>query len=200
MKRKSDNPRRTSPTLVHFPKRVVLLGGGIDSTVVVDLLTRRGEHLTGLHYNYGQRSLMGERRAIRWLRERYGISIELRKLSTPIGRREDEYFCRNAILILAAASEYGREPTSIVTGIHSGSPYFDCTPRFLETMQFLLDGQFHGTVSLDAPLIHSTKEEIIAHALKRRIPLEKTYSCTRRPLHPCGKCPSCLDRIAYHAF
>jgi 7-cyano-7-deazaguanine synthase len=65
----------------------------------------------------------------------------------------------------------------------------------LDSMQGLLDGYFNGTVVLEAPLIGSTKAEVVAYGRRHHVPLGATFSCTRAAVRPCGKCPSCLDRL-----
>jgi 7-cyano-7-deazaguanine synthase len=177
-------------------KIVVLLGGGIDSSVVVDLLRRRNKGLMGVHFNYGQPALRGERRAVRAIAHRYGVPVRWRNLGPPVSQQGDEFFCRNALFILATAAELGFEPLRIVTGIHAQSPYYDCSAEFLTTVQRLLDGHFHGRIVVETPLLGFSKSDVVAYARKRRLPLQLTYSCTRSSLKPCQECPSCLDRRA----
>lgn len=175
---------------------VLLLGGGIDSTVMVDMYTKRKMQIIGVHYDYGQKALVGERRSIRLISDLYGFEYLRRSLTVPVSSRDDEYLARNALFILAAAAEFGGQPTRIAFGAHLMSPYYDCSPRFVESIQSILDGYFLGTVVLEAPLLEFTKAEVVAYAKKRRIPLNATFSCTRASKTPCGHCPSCLDRRA----
>lgn len=175
---------------------VVLMGGGVDSTVLVDMYHKRRTRMIGVHYNYGQRSLIGERRAVAFISKLYGVKLLRRSLSVPFSSRGDEFIGRNALLIMAAAAEFGTKPIRIAFGAHSMSPYYDCSARFIESIQSILDGYFSGTVVLEAPLLGFKKAEIAGYAKKRKVPLNATFSCTRASSKPCGKCPSCLDRRA----
>ncbi len=175
---------------------VVLMGGGVDSTTLVDMYHRRKTIMFGVHYNYGQRALIGERRAVVFISKLYGLKLLKRNLSVPVSVRGDEFIGRNALLILAAAAEFGTKPIRIAFGAHSMSPYYDCSERFIESTQSILDGYFSGTVVIEAPLLGFTKAEIAGYAQKRKVPLNATFSCTRASSKPCGQCPSCLDRRA----
>ncbi len=176
------------------PKLVALLGGGIDSTVMLSLYRRKDVRVVGVHYDYGQAPVNAERRAVRKVAVRYSTQVYWRKLGMPVKSRGDEYLARNALFVLAAAAEFGPGPLRIGLGAHARSAYYDCSRHFLESMQTMLDGYFDGTVVLEAPLIDSTKAEIVAYARRHRIPLKATFSCTRGVSKPCGRCPSCLDR------
>ena len=186
-------PKRKAHSF-HRPMLVALLGGGIDSTVMLSLYRQKGTPIVGIHYDYGQKALNGERRAVRKIARRYGVPVRWRRLEVPIKKRGDEYLDRNALFVLAAAAEFGLKPLRIGLGAHARSPYYDCTRHFIESMQNLLDGYFNGAVVVETPLIGSTKAEIVAYGRRHRVPLSATFSCTRAAVHPCGRCPSCIDR------
>ena len=175
---------------------ILLLGGGIDSTVMVDMYSKRKTPFIGIHYDYGQKALLGERKSIRLISDLYRFKYLMRSLNVPVASRGDEFLARNALFILSAAAEFGSRPTRIAFGAHLMSPYYDCSPRFVDSIQSILEGYFSGTVVLEAPLLAFTKAEIVAYAKKRRIPLKATFSCTRASRTPCSHCPSCLDRRA----
>lgn len=178
------------------PLVALLVGGGVDSSVLADMYSRRGTGLFGVHYDYGQEALPGERQAARRIARKYKFRLRLRRLSVPVSKRGDEFLARNALMILGAAAEFGTRPVRISFGAHAHSQYFDCSQRFIETMQRVLDGYFEGRVILEAPLLTFNKSDIVAYARRRRVPIAATFSCTRAARTPCGKCPSCLDRRA----
>src|SRR2546428_3710993 len=66
------------------PMLVALLGGGIDSTVMLSLYRQKGTPIVGIHYDYGQKALNGERRAIRKIARRYSVPVRWRRLEVPI--------------------------------------------------------------------------------------------------------------------
>src|SRR3990172_6247354 len=173
---------------------VVLVGGGIDSTVLLSIYRREKVPIIGVHYDYGQKALRGELRSIRRVSHFYKVPMRWRRLTIPVHARGDEYLGRNALFILAAAAEFGISSVRIGIGAHARSPYYDFSRHFFDSMQGVLDGYFDGKVVLEAPLISFSKAEVVAYGRRHRVPLDVTFSCTRGTSLPCGLCPSCLDR------
>ncbi len=79
-------------------------------------------------------------------------------------------------------------------GIHSGTPYYDCSKEFVSSVNSILKGYTSGEILLDAPFIDWNKEMIIQYCKDNDVPLDITYSCENGQEPPCGKCLSCLDR------
>ncbi|MBI4965462.1 MAG: 7-cyano-7-deazaguanine synthase [Desulfomonile tiedjei] len=175
---------------------LILMGGGIDSTALLHYFLLRDYAVRGLHYDYGQPTAAAEQRAVKAVAAYYGIEVGLQNLPVPVRRVEYEFACRNALLVLAAAAAHGHQYTSIGLGIHTGTPYFDCSRVFIQHLQSLLDGYFQGVLQLQAPFVDLTKTEILSFCHAEKIPLEMTFSCEIGPKHPCGVCPSCKDRLA----
>jgi 7-cyano-7-deazaguanine synthase len=82
---------------------------------------------------------------------------------------------------------------ALALGIHAGTPYADCTGEFLESAKRLLSLQMRP-VDVLAPFLDWHKQDIIAYAVKRQLPLNITYSCEEGIVPPCGRCASCVDR------
>ena len=79
-------------------------------------------------------------------------------------------------------------------GIHSCTPYYDCSQSFVNDIQRLFDGYFNGSIQVEAPFLELTKGEILSLCDKLKVPVEITYSCERSSDIPCGECLSCIDR------
>ncbi len=79
--------------------------------------------------------------------------------------------------------------------------YVDCRPEFVAAYQNLIHVATAQAIEgfspkLVAPLIHSTKKEIIDRGRKLKVPLEMTWSCYN-PLAnstPCLLCDACIIR------
>ena len=84
-------------------------------------------------------------------------------------------------------------------GIHAGTPYYDCSPKFAERLDVLLQECTNGTAKFFAPFIAWDKSTIIEYCLAQQLDLSITYSCQEGTVPTCGKCASCLDRIALGA-
>lgn len=178
------------------PEVVVLLSGGIDSAGVIAYYLAQKRAVRALHVDLGQAPRVSEWAAARRIAAYYSIPVERVVADVGLRSTKGEHHARNALLILAAACRLVREPHVIALGIHSGVPYYDCSPIFVSDMQRLLDGYFEGTVQLDAPFLHANKREVIAICVAHGVPLGMTYSCERRSRRPCGECSSCQDRRA----
>jgi 7-cyano-7-deazaguanine synthase len=175
---------------------IVLLSGGIDSTAVLDFYLKRKSAVRAIYFDYGQPCSKGEQDALAKVVSHYSVEQQLVKLGVTPMMRKDEYLCRNSLLLFAAAS-LESEPTKIAMGIHSDSPYFDCSPLFVRNCQQLLDGYFGGTVRFEAPFLNFVKAQIIDYCKKNKVPLSMTFSCMRGN-KPCGDCPSCLERKRHY--
>ncbi|WP_413775470.1 7-cyano-7-deazaguanine synthase [Paenarthrobacter sp. PAE-2] len=168
----------------------VLLSGGIDSALVVSLVLESHGDTTALFVDYGQPAVAAERKASQAIAAHFGIpwsSVTISGVATAAG----EIPGRNDLLIAAATAACSG--CSIAIGTHSGSAYKDCSPEHASAWQGLLDVQYAGVVQLLTPLVSLTKDEVVATAIEREIPLELTYSCEASSA-PCQECLSCADR------
>ena len=177
----------------------ILLGGGIDSTALIAFYKARETLIQGIHFNYGQPGLAGERHAVGAITRHYKVPLSKIDLGLRIVSENGEYRCRNGLLILAAAASLSSSHARLAIGIHSGSPYYDCTPAFVDDTQRLLDAYSGGTLVVEAPFLNFTKADIFAFCRKNHVPVNLTYSCERRSRKPCGECLSCRDREAFNA-
>ena len=178
---------------------VVLMSGGIDSAATVAACSGEYATLSGLFIDYGQPARKSEWEAAQGIAGYFGINITKSDIGLRMTPRHGEYFGRNALLLLAAASSHAFRPLTVALGIHSMCPYYDTTPLFTRHMQQILHGYSGGEVTLSAPFLSYTKREVIRYARDSGVPLEVTYSCEVQDAPSCGHCPSCLDRSDLHA-
>lgn len=178
---------------------VVLMSGGIDSAATVAACSGKYATLSGLFIDYGQPARRSEWAAAQGIAGYFGMDIAKSDIGLRITLRHGEYFGRNALLLLAAASSHAVRPLIVALGIHSMCPYYDTTPLFTRDMQRILDGYSGGEVTLSAPFLSYTKKEVIRYARDSGVPLEMTYSCEVQDAPSCGHCPSCSDRSDLHA-
>lgn len=79
------------------------------------------------------------------------------------------------------------------------SGYPDCRPEYLQAFEHLaalatkagVEGQ---TVKVLAPLLESSKADIVRMATTLKAPIHLTWSCYRGGRRPCGTCESCVLR------
>lgn len=172
---------------------VVLVSGGIDSTACIDFYKRQQFAVSGLHVTYGQPAARHESSAAEAVARHYGISLAVIRLMGACPKSDAEILGRNTLLIFAALMELNACSGMIAIGIHSGTPYYDCSSSFLSTIQTIVDGQCGGRVRVVAPFLEWTKKDIWGYCHERGVPIELTYSCERGLDQPCGVCFSCRD-------
>lgn len=115
---------------------------------------------------------------------------------------------RNGLLLSAVASLaqsiYPDDNVDIMIGAHAddaaGRAYADCSEEFTSAMNTAIIIGTYGKVRVVAPLVNMNKTEVIATGLKLGTPYELTYSCYKGGEKACGKCGTCIDRLAaFHA-
>ncbi len=203
------------------PLAVVLLSGGMDSLLAAKLASR--DHRIALfHLNYGQRTEEAELRAFQAIADWFGGTHALvahtnfykligasaltdEQLEVPPGNLAREGIpvtyvpFRNGLLLSMAAAwaeSLGAKKLFYGAVAVDSSGYPDCREEFVRAMEKAVAA---GTkpdsgLTIEAPLISLTKEDIVQLALDHKLPLELTWSCYRRNDLHCGACDSCLLR------
>lgn len=108
---------------------------------------------------------------------------------------------RNGLFLSSAASIALSKGCSLIFyGAHSddaaGNAYPDCSDAFNEAMNraiFIGSGE---QLKIEAPFISMSKAQVVKTGLDLKVPYELTWSCYEGEDQPCGKCGTCLDRIA----
>jgi 7-cyano-7-deazaguanine synthase len=172
---------------------VVLLSGGIDSAACVDFYQRQQFLIQGLHVTYGQPAAKQESAAASAIADYYRIPLTQICMIGARPKSETEFLGRNALLLFTALLELKARSAIVVLGVHSGTPYYDCSSSFLSTVQVIVDGQCDGRIRIAAPFLEWTKKQIWSYCMEHRVPLELTYSCERGLERPCGICLTCRD-------
>ncbi|RIV36841.1 7-cyano-7-deazaguanine synthase [Burkholderia pseudomallei] len=174
----------------------VLMSGGIDSAACAYLLRSQGLQVGAIFVDFGQAAAVAEAEAV--IKVTTHLAIPLRKLVVrgPQAFGAGELTGRNAFLVFAALFFSGETSSLINLGIHSGTPYYDCSPSFLSSINRLVAEHTDGRVSVTAPFVDWTKKQIYEYFLTTDIPLESTYSCEAGTNPVCGLCGSCRDRRA----
>ena len=176
---------------------IVLLSGGIDSTACIHYYLSQGFNTTGVFIDYGQLPVKREESSAKQIASYYDIKLDIVRFNCPKYYQYGEIKGRNAIFILTALLFYPKHIGIISLGIHSGTPYYDCTEIFATDMQNLLNGYTNGKIKFEAPFLEWNKAMIYNYCKLNKIPIELTYSCEVGIDKPCGKCSSCLDKRSF---
>jgi len=204
------------------PKAVVLLSGGMDSTVCASLAKSKGYEVLGLSILYGQKHKI-ELRAAEKIAKALDISLYRLELpqetitgsaltdgdkDLPLNRTAEEMLeggvapsyvpARNTILIaLAASFAEANEAEVIYYGAHREdyAGYPDCRPEFFKAMSLAVMLGTAKQIELEAPFLRMSKKEIVQISYSLKVPLDLTHSCYQGQHPACGVCDTCLTRI-----
>lgn len=203
-------------------KALCIMSGGMDSTLVAYIMRSRGYEIVALHFNYGQRTVTKELSAFRAIcddlgvREKYEIDLDFFKtigasaltdhsIEVPTGGVEAGVPItyvpfRNGIFLSIATAIAEKEGCSVIAiGVveEDSSGYPDCRANFIDTFAKAANlGTKETThITIEMPLVHLQKSEIVQEALLLGAPLHLTWSCYQSEERACGICDSCRLRL-----
>lgn len=204
---------------------VVSLSGGLDSCVATAVAKAQGYDLALLHADYGQLTESRERQAFQDIADFYGVPLprrlvisfeNLRKIggsaltdphiALPDGDLDrpgipSSYVpFRNAHLLSTAVSwaeVLGARAIFVGFVEEDSTGYPDCREIFLQSFEQTanLGTRPETQLRFFAPLIHSSKSQIVRKGLELGAPLHLSWSCYRSEDLACGTCDSCLLRL-----
>jgi len=199
---------------------VVLLSGGIDSTVLMYSLVADYE-VYPLTINYGQRhykEVMAARNVCEargsWLlkRWRYLDLCNLRFIlpsaltgegEVPEGSYDKETMSQTVVpnrnmIFLAIAAGYaeGMKASFVAYAAHTEDHYLypDTRPEFATTCELAIERGTGGKVRMLYPFIDKSKSDIVALGKKLVVPFKLTWSCYEGGNVHCGVCGTCRER------
>ena len=204
---------------------VVLLSGGLDSTVTTAVAVRENDNVVALSFRYGQRHTK-ELTSASNVCEHYGIRHVIMDIDLSIFRsaltrddikvpenRESEKMgsdipdtyvpARNVIMLsIAAGLCESTDSERIYIGANSVdySGYPDCRPEFFKAFREMIGvgtrSGVEGTpISIETPILNLSKKEIVMLGKELNAPLGLTWSCYNGREKACGKCDSCILRL-----
>lgn len=178
----------------------VLLSGGIDSAACARFLQNEGHAVSCVFIDYGQAAAQQETRSAALIATH--LHLPLSSISVKTGRHfgAGEIPGRNAFLVLAAMTLCEVRSGVLALGIHGGTPYYDCGPAFLTSIDRIVAEYTDGLTRVVAPFISWTKRETFDYYNRTGIPVGVSYSCEAGTVPPCGSCASCLDRRVLGCF
>lgn len=189
---------------------VVLVSGGVDSTVISVLARRGGIAVHPLFIDYGQLCVDREWHACLQLHESHGLPVPVRLQASGFGRSvpsgltdsaldiiERAFLpCRNLLFaVCGAAYAYSLNVDCVALGLidESAAIFPDQTSEFLVETERVLRLATGRGIRLVAPLLTLSKAQVLAIAAE--IGVVGTYSCHRGTEEPCGQCISCREKI-----
>lgn len=196
-------------------RALVLLSGGLDSTVATWWALEQGYDVAALTFHYHKRP-PPEIEATRAIADQAGVDLvevempwlqELEDPRHPLLDNEEleatfpEGYvpARNAIFYAIGAHHAEIMGMDRLVGGHNGADpdrFPDVRPRFFDELETLLD---QGLVTrpgleIEQPLLGSSKAEVVEKGQALGAPLSLAWSCYEEGPEPCGECPSCTAR------
>ena len=205
-------------------KALVLLSGGLDSSVVLSVCQVKGYDIYAISFDYGQRHKVELEYAKFqatffncishevFKMEFYGGSALTDNIKVPKNRDSDTmskdipvtYVPSRNIVFLSFASGYAEchDIDNIFIGVNAidYSGYPDCRKDFIDNFEKLINKStkkgLEGTkFKINTPLINLSKKDIIKLGHKNGVDFSMTSSCYSPKLKKnCGVCDSCLLR------
>ncbi len=206
-------------------KAVILLSGGLDSTVCMSVGQAAGYELYPVSFRYGQRHSR-EVSSAQQIAAYYGVAKHLiidtnmqdiggsaltdQAIAVPDGDVNRAGVpvtyvpARNLIFLsyaLGYAEVVGAESIFIGVNALDFSGYPDCRPEFIEKFQAVADystkavAQDKRHITIKTPLQYLSKKDIVLLGERNQAPLHLTTSCYNGGEVACGICDSCLLRL-----
>lgn len=204
-------------------RAVILLSGGLDSATALAIARHRGHECHAISFDYGQRSQSELAAAARVAQAATvtqhlilpmaldligGSALTDQQIEVPVhdsGGIPVTYVpARNTIFLsLALGWAEVLHARHIFIGVNAldYSGYPDCRPEFIEAFEKLANvatkaGVENDSFTIEAPLLHMSKAQIIQQGTKLGIDYSVTISCYQADEQgrACGQCDSCRLR------
>jgi len=203
-------------------KAVVLISGGMDSCVTAAIACQDYE-IAALHASYEQRTQRRELQCFHAIADHFGVAERLAvrldhfnaiggsSLTDPSMTIRDADLAsqeipntyvpfRNAHFLSIATSwaEVLNAKKIFIGAVwEDSSGYPDCRPEYYEAFNRVIRAGTRPTtdISIETPLIHLSKRDIVKKGVELRAPFHLTWSCYRESNAACGICDSCALRL-----
>lgn len=201
---------------------VVAVSGGLDSCVTAAIANEEYD-LAMAHINYGQRTQERELKAFNDIADYYDVSKRIIIDFNHLSKIGGSSLTDESMMVTEANLETEEVPTSYVpfrnaniltacvswaevieawavfigAVFEDSSGYPDCRPEFFNAFNKVIElGTKPETkISINTPIIHMKKSEIIKEGIKLSAPLNLTWSCYQNEDEACGVCDSCALRL-----
>ena len=198
-------------------KQLLLLSGGLDSTVAAFESVDAGSDLTCITFNYGQTTYKKERECARGIANILGVKDHL-FVDLPFFRdfgpiamvdgnvlleyenRSLAYVpFRNGIMIsIAAAYAETHDIPEILLCTHRSDRLCpDVSPQFMESLTEAINigVKTDMRITVKSPFQDMTKAEVVLRGYELNVPFDLTWSCYNSNDQHCGICMNCVDRL-----
>jgi 7-cyano-7-deazaguanine synthase len=200
-------------------KCVVLISGGLDSTVALHDAAFRGAVALGLSFDYGAKHNARELPCAAWQCARLGIPHRVVRLDfmndlfrsdllqsggpIPDGHYQEESMkstvvpFRNGILLAIAAGvaeSLGAQAVTIAAHGGDHAIYPDCRETFFGPFADAVRAGTYAGIELRRPFVAARKAGLVRLGHERGVDFRHTWSCYKGGEIHCGRCGTCVER------
>lgn len=200
-------------------KAIILLSGGLDSTVALYWARQHHEVVGAVSFNYGSKHNDKEITLAIWHCGQMGIPHDTVSLpfvndlfesdllksggEIPEGHYADENMKRTVVpfrngimLAIACGIAESRKVDALVIAAHSGDHaiYPDCREPFMKAIGDAMREGTYARTELLRPFIDMDKTSITKLGHELGVDLGKTWSCYKGEDLQCGVCGTCVER------
>ncbi len=200
-------------------KTLVLLSGGMDSTVALYQARQEHEVVGAVSFDYGSKHNANEIAMARWHCQQFGLRHDVVALpfvnelfasdllqsggDIPEGHYADENMKRTVVpfrngimLAIACGIAESREAEALVIAAHAGDHaiYPDCREPFMQAMAASMREGTYARIELLRPFINMDKTGIARLGHDLGIDFARTWSCYKGGAIHCGRCGTCVER------
>ena len=209
----------------HTSKAVVPISGGMDSSVLLHLAANRYDRIITVNYDYGQKHRDKEINCASFQIESLDMPVDSLHIKLPffkdicqvssllnnkiaVAKAKDvmgdpqtvNYVpFRNLMLLsisLSIAENY--DASTVFHGAaqaDSVAGFWDGSEEFLEQINKVSALNRRNRITIQAPLIDKSKQEIIKLGIKLGVDFSQTWTCYEGGELSCGECTACSLRI-----
>ena len=199
-------------------KTLVLLSGGLDSTVLLYFVRTYSSEVRAISFDYGQRHAIelthakkiaanaGVKHTIvqmQGIKEVLNRGVLTAGGEVPEGHYAEESMKqtvvpnRNMIMLsIAAGHALANGIDCVKFAAHAGDHaiYPDCRPEFADALNAAIRQADWSRTVIAAPFIRFSKGEIVTTGARLNVPFADTWSCYKGGAIHCGKCGTCVER------
>lgn len=206
-------------------KAVVPISGGMDSSVLLHLAASQYDKVIAISYNYGQKHKDKELNCAALQVESIKVPVEYKWIDLPffmsicevssllntkiavakakdvMGDPQTVNYVPYRNLMLLSISLAIAENAGASTVFHGAAQadsvagFWDGSEEFLEQINKVSALNRRNKITVQAPLIDKSKEEIIKLGIKLGVDFSKTWTCYEGKEQACGECTACSLRI-----
>lgn len=190
-----------------YKRCLLLLSGGLDSTIAAYWLKEQGYIIEALYFDFGLKQMNSERDCAVSIAKQLGIKIKIVETPLPsealriiLPYENNDYAQLMGdmvnMCIMAATFAVISGIDSIILGLNTDNKKVHPAlhTRFFRLLEKLTSLWIDNNLKFLVPFIDKDKLSIMRIGVELGVPFKSTWSCSANVDKHCGKCSDCLSR------